>query len=163
MRDIESEMNAALNGKFFWEPTSNPGDKDSGSLDIRRAQRKIAGKARVVTTRISSDVVSVESIKPMKRVLKGEEKVLEPIVRAISEAYDVSMDNIFASSTSRKYAKAKMHLYWAMFKYIPGLSLSEAGRLIRKCRTTVLHGRTMFEKNMDMRKVVEVDRLMGVL
>jgi len=110
MRDIEAEMNAALGGKFFWEPTTSPGDSDSGSsIDIRRAQRKLSGNARIVTTRIGADVVNVESIKPMKRVLKGEEKVIEPIIKAVSEAYDVSMDNLLAGSTSQKYAKAKMH------------------------------------------------------
>jgi len=164
MRDAEAELLAALDGKFFWEPSSNPDDKDNGnSLAIRKIQQKFAKNARIVNTKRGPDVINTESIKPMKRVLKGEEKVISPIIQAISTAYDISMDDLLGKSTSQKFAKPKMHLYWALFKYIPNLSLAESGRLMNKCHTTVLHGRRMFQKNMDMMKVVEVERLMGVV
>jgi hypothetical protein len=32
-----------------------------------------------------------------------------------------------------------------------------------KCRTTIMHGRTMFQKKQDFEKVVEVERLLGLL
>lgn len=164
MRNLEDEMNAAFSGKFFWEPSTNPNDRDvGGSVAIRQAQRKIAGDVRIVTTKSSPDAINIESVKPMTRILKGEEKVLEPILRAISTAYDVSMDTLMSGTTSYKYSNAKFHLYWAMFRYIPGMSLAEAGRLLDKCHTTVRHGKATFEKNMDKYKVAEVDRLMGAI
>lgn len=163
MVDAEAAMLMALEGKFFWEPTSSPNDVDS-SAEIRRIQRKIAGKGvKIISTKLGGEQINTESIKPMTRILKGEEKVLEPIIKAITKVYDVSPDDLVRSTTSSKFAKAKHHLYWALFKYIPNLSYTEAGRLMKKCRTTVMHGKAMFEKNMDMVKVVEVEREMGIL
>lgn len=163
MSDLEAEMAKALNGKFFWEPTTVPNFFVCKEVDeLRGAQRQHAtGAVNVITARVEKDKSNVNSIKPITRKLTGRTKAIEPVLRAISVVYDVAVDDLLARSTSRYHARAKTHLYWALFRYIPGMSYPEAGRILDKCHSTVLHGKKLFEKNPDKAKIAEVDKLMG--
>lgn len=152
-----------LEGKFFWEPSSHPGDPDAGSPELRRAQRAIAGKVKIISTKIAPDVVETETIKPMRRALKGEAKVLEPLIMAISKVYKIAPDDVVRRTTSPKFATAKHHLYWGIFRYTTCSTFSEAGRLLGKCHTTIMHGVTMFHRNIDEQKVVDVERELGLV
>lgn len=164
MSDLESALAAHLEGKFFWEPTSTPDDCDNvASKEIRAAQKKIAGKAKNLIPGKSYGLVKVNSIKPSSIVLDKERAALSPIIKAVSHAYDVSVDDLLGKSTSQDFAEAKRHLSWAVFRYIPGVSLPEAGRLLGKHHTTVLHGRKTFQSKQNFEKVVEVEQLMGIL
>lgn len=164
MSSLEDEMLKALNGKFFWEPSSTPVDFDGSSVEIRRAQRKHAGKnVKVVSTKIAPDVVEIAECKPKPKPLRGQQKVLEPILNAVAKVYNISRDDLVRRTTSHKFRKAKHHFYWAILRYIPKMSYAEAGRILEKCHTTVLHGETMFKKDMDMVKVVEVERELGII
>lgn len=162
MIDLEAEMAKALDGKFFWEPTASIDDSSTSKavLDIRRAQKKFAVGAVNVTAR-NINGKKVEYVRPMKTVLKGEEKVLEPILKAISKVYGVSADDILSHSREYKFAPAKKHFCWAMFRYIPGMTTLQAGRLLKKCHSTVIHNRSHFDPDKNFEKVVEVDLLMG--
>ena len=165
MSDLEDRLAAHLNGKFFWEHTTIPHEDSAGEArHIRAVQKKLsAGAVHIVPARAIDPNLKMNSIKPMKIVLKGEQAAAEPILRAISEAYDVAIDDLLGKSTRRDLAPAKRHLCWALFRYIPNLSLPEAGRLLQKCHSTVLHSRDCFNRNQDYAKVVEVDKLMGRL
>ena len=162
MVDLEAALAAHLNGKFFWEPTSNPDDQTTckDMLDLRKAQKEFSKGAKHYTSRNKVEPPpAVVKVKPL--VLQEDQKVLEPIINAISHAYKIAPSDLMGRSTSYKFAKAKHHFCWAMFKYIPGLSYAEAGRITGKCHTTIMHGKEMFQKNQDFAKVVEVDQLMG--
>lgn len=165
MSDLEAEMLKALDGKFFWEPSSTPIDFDGSSIEIRRAQRQFAGKnVKIVSTKISADAIDLlEGPKPAQKPLRGRQKAIEPVLNAIAKAYEISRDDLLRRSTSHKFSKAKHHMYWAILKYTPNMTYAEAGRILDKCHTTVLHGETMFKKNMDMEKVVEVERELGLI
>jgi hypothetical protein len=157
--DAESRMALALNGKFFWEPTTLPLEPDSPSVKaIRRAQRQHAkGAEQIVLARPAP----INSIKPMTSKLGAHSEELVPVLKAISIAYDVSVDDLLGKSTSTFFTAAKSHLYWAIFRYLPKISYLEAGRMIRKSHTTVMHGRKLFEKNPNPDMIAKVDLLMG--
>lgn len=163
MSDLEAALAAHLNGKFFWEPSMTPEESalSKDEVEIRKAQKKFAKGAKNITTR-NKNLGNMNSTKPMTRALKGEQKVLEPIIMAICEAYDVSPDDLMSHRKMWNLSKPRKHLYWAIFRYLPGTSLSEAGRLVGKLHTTVLHGREAFEKEYDIEMVALVDELMGV-
>ena len=165
MSDLEAALAAHLNGKFFWEPTNNLDDIEESrdALEIRKAQRVFAKGAKNITTR-NKNLKEIPAPKPKKISLAGDQKKIEPIVNAISYAYNVSPVQLMSRSTSTTLAKPKRHLYWALFRYIPDMSFIEAGRLMGgKCHTTVMHGVETFKANQDHEKIVEVDRLMGRL
>lgn len=163
MNDLEAQMAKALNGTFVWEPTTIPSVFISNEVnDLRRAQREHAVNAvSVITARAEKYKSNLNSIKPVNRKFTGRDKVIEPVIRAISIAYDVSIDDLLAKSTSRYHARAKAHLCWAIFRYIQKMSYPEAGRLLGKNHSTVMHGKKLFEKTYDAVKVAEVDVLMG--
>lgn len=162
MSDLEAALAAHLNGKFFWEHTNNLDDTDKPreALEIVRAQREFAKGAKNITSR-NKDFVEPKKSKPRGVTLPEDQKLIEPVLNAVSSVYEVDAKDILGCSTSQKFAKAKAHFYWAMFRYMPGLSLKELGRIMVKCHTTIKHGRDMFEASQDFEKVVEVDRLMG--
>lgn len=163
MSDLEAALAAHLNGKFFWEPTATPEDTltSRDELEIRRAQKEFAKGAKSITTR-NKGLGNINSTKAMTRVLNGEQKVIEPIIKAVCEAYDVSPDDLMSHKKAWNLSKPRKHLYWAIFRYLPGTSLNEAGRLVGKLHTTVLYGRDSFEKEYDIDMVALVDELMGV-
>lgn len=164
MSELEDAFAAHLNGKFFWEPTANKHDPENkATRDIRVAQRAFAKNAKHITPGKVEEIVEKRSEKPSKLVLSEERKVIEPILKAVAQAYNVSVDDLLGKSTCKAHAQPKKHLSWALFKYIPNLSLVHAGRLLDKNYTTVLHGKVCFQNNQDFEKVVEVDRLMGWL
>lgn len=164
MRDLEAEMNAALNGKFFWEPTATPDEPATcnNSRDIRRAQKKFAGNAKWVTSR---NQVEIPDPRPKVKniLLKEDQIVLEPVLKAIATVYGVTMTDLLGKSTSQKFNKAKRHMCWAIIRYIPGMTFAEAGRIMEKCHTTIKHGHDTFQSEQDFSKVVEVEKLMGKL
>ena len=165
MTDLEAALAAHLEGKFFWEPTNNLDETEESrmALDIRKAQRAFAKGAKNITTR-NKNLKEIPAPKHPSISLAGEQKEIEPIVNAISYAYNVSPVQLISRSTSTSIAKAKRHLYWALFRYIPRMSFKEAGRLLGgKCHTTVMHGVSTFNADQDHAKIVEVDRLMGRL
>lgn len=164
MSDLEDAFAAHLNGKFFWEPTAKPEDCDTvAAKAIRAAQKKMAGKAENIIPGRPREIVENRSEKPSKIVLNEERKVIAPILKAVAQAYNISIDDLLGKSTCRAHAQPKRHLSWAVFRYIPNVSLKGAGRLLDKNYTTVLHGKRSFQANQDFDKVVEVDRLMGRL
>lgn len=165
MKSPEELMAEHLNGKFFWEHTANTDDapESKSVMDIRQAQKKFAKGALNVTARNKNPVVVKKEPKRQRIPLKEDQKVFQPIMEAIATAYDISVDDLLGRSTSYKFAKAKQHYYWAIFKYHPKLSSAEAGRIMGKCHTTIMHGRAMFHKKQDFSKVVEVERILGLL
>lgn len=164
MSDLEDAFAAHLNGKFFWEPTASPEDCDTvASRAIRAAQRKMANGAENIVPGRPREIVGNRYEKPSKIVLNEERKVIAPILKAVAQAYNVSIDDLLGKSTCRAHAQPKRHLSWAVFRYIPNVSLNGAGRLLDKNYTTILHGKREFQAHQDFDKVVEVDRLMGRL
>ncbi len=163
MIDLEAQFADFLDKKFFWEPTADPDMSENREvMQIRRAQKKFAnGAENIVPGRIAASEC-VEAVRPMKVKINYRSKVIEPILKAISKAYNVSIDDLLGKSTSPKFAKAKQHLCWAMFKYIPRMSLIEAGNILSKNHSTVLHGKKCFQAEQDFNKIAEVDKLMGI-
>lgn len=163
MIDLETQFAEFLDKKFFWEPTADPDISENKEvMQIRRAQRKFSnGAENIIPGRIAASEC-IEVVRPMKVKLNYRSKTIKPILEAISKAYNVSIDDLLGKSTSYKFAKAKQHLCWAMFKYIPKMSLIEAGAILSKNHSTVLHGKKCFQANQDFNKIVEVDKLMGI-
>lgn len=162
LSDLEAALAAHLNGKFFWEPTNNrdSGDDSDFAIEIRKAQKVFAKGAKHVTSR--SRVVEALPRPPMKKVvLDKERKEIEPIINAICYAYRVTPEELFGKSTSYRYNRAKRHMCWALYKYIPNMTSTRAGRLLGKDHATVLHGKRSFQADQDLAKVAEVDCLMG--
>ena len=160
--DLEAQFAEFLKGKFFWEPTAHPDDyENKEAMSIRKAQKKFsAGAEHIIPGRIRP-AEFIETIKPMTLVLPSERKVVRPILDAISAAYNVSIDDLLGRSTSYKFVKAKRHLCWAMFRYLPNMNFTMAGKLLDKNHTTVMHGKNIFQKNMDHVKILEVDAIVG--
>ena len=130
---------------------------------IRHAQRKFAKGARDVTARNRDSVSAGKKAKLQKIPLKDNQKILEPVMNAIATAYEISVDDLFGRSTSFEFKHAKRHLYWAIFRYHPNLKTSDVGDMLGKNHSTIIHGRAMFQKNQDYAKLVEVERLLGML
>ena len=163
--DDEAALAAFLNGKFFWEPTTTKEDlldsyASKDVLDIRKAQKAFAKDAQNVTTK-KKVTKSTAPIKLQDRVLRGEEKIMEPVLKAISEVYGFTIKDLLGESKVYKFANAKKHLVWALFRYIPGMTTLEAGRLLKRCHTTVIYNRDRFDANKHFEKVAEVDVIMG--
>lgn len=156
----EQAMLQALEGKFVWEPTTNPYRHDQDrSKAIREAQKKHAGNVRHIFN--VPEAMPLESIKPVKpRVLRGEAAILLPYIKAISEVYDISSENLLGKST--KIGKPKHHLVWAIMTYMPKMTFAEVGRLLEKNHTTIMHNYKMFKENFDANKVAEVERKLGI-
>lgn len=162
MGDLEAALAAHLNGKFFWEHTEmlDEGSAPDEVVAIRKAQKKFAKGAKHITAR-NKDLGNLNSGKAMSRVLKGEQEMLEPLIKAVCEAYDVSPDDLMSHKRMWNITKARKHFYWAIFRYFPSVSLLQAGRLVGKNHTTVLHGRQSFEDDYNIEMVGVVDQLMG--
>ena len=163
MSDLEAALAAHLNGKFFWEHTEmlDEGGLPADVAAIRQVQKKFSKGAKDITAR-NKDLVNINSKKAMRRVLKGEQEMLEPLIRAVCEAYDVSPDDLMSHKKMWNITKARKHFYWAIFRYFPSLSLLQAGRLVGKNHSTVLYGRQSFEDDYNIEMVGVVDELMGL-
>lgn len=157
-------MSKALDGKFFWEPTSAPNETSLSKevLDIRAVQRQFARGAKQITAR-RQKAVAVIANTSLEGILDTDDKEVARVVQAVAKAYNVSTKDLFGKSTSYLFAKAKRHLSWALIKYIPCMSYPEAARILGKNHTTVLSGKQKFDSCQDFEKVVEVERLMGLL
>lgn len=165
MTDLEAALAAHLDGKFFWEPTTSIEDTKTikAIVDIRKAQKPFNKDAKHVTPG-SVALEYVETNKPVKKVaLKGEQRVIEPIISAIAHVYNIPASDLLGTSTSQTFYKAKRHLYWAVMNRIPKMSYSEAGRLLKKNHSTVMHGAKEFHANQDHEKIVAVDRVLGLI
>ena len=154
-----------LNGKFFWEHTviQEETAESKAVVAIRHAQRKFAKGARDVTARNKSSVGREKKARIQKIPLRKDQKIIEPVINAIATAYEISVDDLFGRSTSFEFKHAKRHLYWAIFRYHPNLKTSDVGDMLGKNHSTIIHGRALFQKNQDFAKVVEVERLLGLL
>lgn len=165
MKSPEELMAEHLNGKFFWEHTviQEETAESKAVVAIRHAQRKFAKGARDVTARNRDAVSAGKKAKVQKIPLRKDQKILEPVMNAIATTYEISVDDLLGRSTSFMFKHAKRHLYWAVFKYNPSLKISDVGDMLGKNHSTIIHGRSLFQKNQDFEKVVEVERLLGVL
>lgn len=165
MSDLEAALAAHLNGKFFWEHTAGNDDQTTCKevLEIRKAQKPFAKGAKNITVR-GTVLEQVEAYKPVKKVcLRGEQKIIEPIINAICKVYKITAEDLLGTSTSQHFHKAKRHLYWAVMNRIPKMNYSEAGRLLKKNHSTIMHGAKEFHANQDHAKIIEVDHLIGWL
>ena len=168
MSDLEAALAAHLNGKFFWEPTTDNTEPTSCQdvMSIRRAQKEFAKGAKNLTARTLTAERAWKANPPpqskdSKFMLREDHKFVQPIVEAISTVYCVSIDDLMGRSKSYKYAKARKHLYWCILRYFPSITYSEAGRIMGRDHATILHGSKSFNNNQDPEKVAEVDRLAG--
>ena len=162
MSDLEAALAAHLNGKFFWEPTNNRDrvDESQYALEIQKAQRAFSKGAKHITSR-TKEIEKLPDKKLERIVLNGEKKKIEKVLNAISYAYGLSPEELLSKSTSPRYSKAKRHLYWDIYKNVPGMSFERIGNLLDKDHSTIMHGVKEFQAKQDFEKVVEVDRLMG--
>ncbi len=165
MKSPEELMAEHLNGKFFWEHTviQEETAESKDVVKIRHAQRKFAKGAVDVTARNRGSVGGEKKAKIQKIPLRKEQKILEPLMNAIATAYEISVDDLFGRSTSFKFKNAKRHFYWAIFRYHPSLKTLDVGDILGKSHSTIVHGRALFQKNQDYAKLVEVERLLGML
>lgn len=168
MSDLEAALAAHLNGKFFWEPTTDNTEPTSCKdvMSIRRAQKAFSKGAKQMTARKIAAEREWEANPPpctgkANFVLREDHRFIEPVLEAISSVYCISIDDIMGRSKSYKYAKARKHLYWCILRYFPGTSYSEAGRIMGRDHATILHGSKSFNNNQDHEKVIAVDRLVG--
>lgn len=168
MSDLEAALAAHLNGKFFWEPTTDNTEPTSCKdvMSIRRAQKAFSKGAKQMTARKLAAEKAWEVNPPPRPksdgfVLREDHKFIEPVVEAISSVYRVSVVEIMGRSKSYKYAKARKHLYWCILRYFPSITYSEAGRIMGRDHATIIHGSKSFNDNQDPEKVAEVDRLVG--
>lgn len=163
MSDAEAALLAHLEGKFFWEPTTVLEEPATSRnvLEIRAAQKKFASGAKNITSRKVEAVVP--KWYPGKYELSEEQKPLERIILAVSEAYNVRVRELIGVSKEYRLQPAKRHLYWAAMKYVPGMSYSALGRIIGRNHTSIIHGVEVFEAKYDAEKVADVEHLMGVL
>jgi hypothetical protein len=165
MKNPEELMSEQLNGRFFWEHTviQKEAARSRDEVAIRHAQRKFSKGATHVTTQNKDSVGFEKKAKIQTIPLRKDQKILEPVMNAIATAYEISVDDLFGRSTSFKFKHAKRHLYWAIFRYYPSLKISDVGEMLGKNHSTIIHGRAMFQKNQDYAKLVEVERLLGML
>ena len=165
MKSPEEFMSEQLNGKFFWEHTviQEETARSRDEVAIRHAQRKFSKGATQVTTQNKDSVGFEKKAKIQKIPLRENQKILEPVMNAIATAYEISVDDLFGRSTSFKFKHAKRHFYWAIFRYYPSLKTSDVAEILGKNHSTIIHGRAMFQKNQDYAKLVEVERLLGML
>ena len=165
MKSPEELMSEQLNGKFFWEHTviQEETARSRDEVAIRHAQRKFSKGATHITTQNKDSVGFEKKAKVQTIHLRENQKILEPVMNAIATAYEISVDDLFGRSTSFKFKHAKRHLYWAIFRYYPSLTTSDVGEMLGKNHSTIIHGRAMFQKNQDYAKLVEVERLLGML
>lgn len=163
MSDAEAALLAHLDGKFFWEPTTHPEEPSTSRnvIEIRRAQRKFAGNAKQITSRTCEPVKPVWN--PGKYSLTEDQKPLEKMILAISEAYGIFVRELVGFSKEYRLQPAKRHLYWALMKYVPEMSYSQAGRILSRNHTSIIHGIEVFEAKYDVEKVAEVEHLMGLV
>ena len=161
MSDAEAALLAHLEGKFFWEPTTVLEDPATSRnvLEIRAAQKKFASGAKNITSR-KAEVV-VPKWYSGKYELSEEQKPLERIILAVSEAYNVRVRELIGFSKEYRLQPATRHLYWAVMKYVPDMSYSALGRILGRNHTSIIHGVEVFEAKYDAEKVADVEHLMG--
>lgn len=162
MNDLEAALAAHLSGKFFWEHTEclDEGSAPPEVVAIRKAQKKFANGAKNITVR-NKDFIDAPPKTYKITNLKGDQVVLEPLVKAICEVYDVFPKELMGTGRTHKIAKARKHFYWAISRYFPSISISQAGRLVGRDHSTIIHSRDSFEANYNFEMVGRVDELMG--
>lgn len=147
-------MLKALEGKFFWEPSSSPSDQPSpDELQIRRLQKSFDKKRKVMRSAEAVEVDVEKRAKSAKMAVENYRKIIgksfdaiDCLKTAIAHCYGVDQSLILKKATRKELRVPKMHFQWALLRYFPALSISELGRQIGKHHTVIMHGRDCFEK-----------------
>lgn len=160
MSDAEAALAALLDGKFFWEPTTNPEETTTSRniTEIRRAQKKFYGNAKQISSRTCEPITAKWT--PGVYTLTEAQKPYEELILAIAQAYELRVYDIMRLTREYQFQPAKRHLYWAMDKYHK-LSKSEIGRILNRNHTSILNGIDVFNSKYDVEKVAQVEFLMG--
>lgn len=168
MRDLEAEMAAALEGKFYWEPAREE-DHTANPLEVRikRAQEKFRSGAGVATPNLSKTEIDrkVDRIIRMVRVNMGVTgKTDKPSILRVVVAftYDVDPSKIATNSNGKRICAATHHFYWGLIKTHPELPLTAVGTLVGRTHCAVINGRKKFLEDIDNR-AIEIEVIDRVL
>lgn len=169
MANLEQEMRKALEGKFYWEPTSDPSDAPSPAEQIiRRAQRKF-GPRKVIKARGPDDRTIENKIAFAKKALHVYREVFDKkadpftlLKVVIANVYGIAVTDLLRQTNNNKICEAKHHFYWALPRFFPGLSIAELGRQVNRHHSVVLHSKKKFEakKTSYMEEIEIVDKAM---
>lgn len=167
--DLEAEMAKALEGKFFWDPTSSPSDeKTPMQKEIIEAQKFGPRKIIKSNMAIVDEVEAVEQfLKP--RMLREAEIRAKPIkgfddLRSIVAAcYKVPVSEMIGPAHNKAVCEAKRHFYWSVVKHFPEMSIAEIARQLGKTHGTILHSRKKFAREAAKYREQEafIDEMMG--
>lgn len=177
MSDLEAAMAKALEGKFFWEPTSGDEPMTSGDVyRIRVAQRKFyKPKTKTPDEIRSEDLARLGEIIDRRRgtvAQVGEVNYLDPkemeqfsrdVASVIAEVHGVDVHAIAGRSRGNRAAFAKHHYPWAMIRFFPLIPLRRLAVAIGKDRATLYHSDEVFTKRQDEfeDKIDAVDAVFG--
>lgn len=154
MSDLESKMNEALSGKFFWEPTVElEGCREPEILQIRKAQKAFASPgSKTVTIRSGrGDPKAKDSVHHISR-----------LAEAIAKAHHCGVFELIEKSHLKRLSAPKQHYNWGLLRYYPTYSVSRLARIIERDHATIVHGAKRFEHVLDKyaEQIRAVDEIM---
>jgi chromosomal replication initiation ATPase DnaA len=170
MLDLEAEMAKALEGKFYWEPTSSPsGEKNAMQMEIYKAQKTGPRKIIKSNATIIDETEVIESfVRPRLieeiEIQKKNVKTLDDLRRVISATYGVKVEDITRHTNKPKICEAKRHFYWAAIRCFPEYSIAEIGRQLGRNHAVIIHSRDIFERRKAeyAEQIKYVDEVMGL-
>lgn len=149
-RTLEEEMASALEGQFFWEPTTKYEDPRAGlTCEIRKAQRQFAVKPKKIKKDIPLPHEKAERVAERIAAQNRIPDEVRKIKDAILEFYGFSEADFEGGIPRKHLYPALAHYIWVCLERCLYISTAGLGRIIGKDHSTVIYHRNLFEKNKD--------------
>lgn len=157
----ELEIAKALEGKFFWERTTKyEGDTNKDVVAIRRTQKRFRPKESY--TKRYAPTKADELIVPVLTNRECPVQRLNKLKTVVASAYGIDPEDVMTRSTAQNTSQPKIFYMWAIQRYFEDITLAEAGRIIDRHHSTLIHARKEFDniKHMYADLIAKVDAVM---
>lgn len=156
-------MVAALEGQFFWEPTTKYETSSVGfSAEIRRAQKKFVKKQPAM---YKPQPLSDEKKERIKQNIEAQKSLpgnIKKVRDAILDYYKLTERELEGDAGKKRLFPARCHYIWSVFRYNPEATFKGLGRIIGRHHATIMHNNSLFEKNKHLfgENILAIDKKM---
>lgn len=150
MRDLEAEMAAALEGKFFWQPSREEDHLSPAEFAIKKAQEKFRGKAKPERTVMTDGEIDrrVDRITKMVRTaihVTGQKDPAIVLRNIVAFCYDIDPSKVITQTNNPDICRAKHHYYWMLMRMNSKSSTVEVAEIIGRQHSAIIRSRDIFE------------------
>ena len=163
MRDLEKEMADALEGKFFYEPTSKYDLYPTlGGSEIRKVQKEIRRKYKRPGLAVNHQAVL--SIKHTRENVLGKlSRTYETLVPILAKMYDIEEEDLRGRCKKEKVALVRTQLVGLLKRYNKDASFARIGKIAGRDHSTVVYSVKKFKEreNEYKEQTDKIDEIVG--